>query len=470
MSIRLGLVGLSLATACALHARSASAQAGAARAFPTDAEVLAIIKQRVDEKRSAGIVVGLLESNGKTRIIAYGDPGPGKLPLDGNTVFEIGSITKVFTSTALAQMVLEGKVKLDDPVQQYLPTTVKLPEHSGVKITLGNLSTQTSGLPRMPSNFRPKDATNPYAEYTEQQMYEFLSGYTLTRNPGALFEYSNLGVGLLGHALSRADRKSYEQFQQDRIWTPLGMTRTAITLTPWMHEHLALGHDANGGVTANWDLPTFAGAGAIRSTAIDMLKFVAAAANTETGPLGKALAFAQQPRAAAGGPQARIGLNWITRYTATDTIVWHNGGTGGYRTFAGVEPSRKIGVVVLTNSGGAGADDIGMHLLDPGIPLAPAPAPVKQRTAIAVAPAVLARYVGSYQLAPGAVVDITLAGDTLSAQLTGQQRLRIWPESEVDFFYKEVDAQITFVYDARGTVTSLVLHQNAQNLTAPRIK
>lgn len=470
MQKRLGFL-VPLGTMVATALASVAAQSNSAgRAFPADAEVLAIIKQRVDEKRSAGIVVGLLESNGTTRIIAYGDPGPGKLPLDGNSVFEIGSITKVFTSTALAQMVLDGKVKLDDPVQQLLPATVKLPERSGFKITLGNLSTQTSGLPRMPNNFRPKDATNPYADYTEQQMYEFLSGYTLTRDPGALFEYSNLGVGLLGHALSRADGKSYEQFQRDRIWVPLGMTRTAITLTLWMQEHLALGHDANGGIAANWDLPTFAGAGAIRSTASDMLKFVAAAANTETGPLSKAMAFAQEPRAPMGGPQMRIGLNWITRYTATDTIVWHNGGTGGYRTFAGVEPSRKIGVVVLTNSGGAGADDIGMHLLDPSIPLAPAPAPVKQRTAITVAPAILARYVGTYQLAPGAIVEVTLSGDTLSAQLTGQGRLRIWPESEVDFFYKEVDAQITFVYDARGTVTSLVIHQNGQNLTAPKTK
>jgi CubicO group peptidase (beta-lactamase class C family) len=442
----------------------------AARSFPTDAEVLAIIKKRVEEKRSAGIVVGLLESNGTTRIVAYGDPGPGKLPLDGNSVFEIGSITKVFTGTALAQMVLEGKVKLDDPAQQFLPSTVKLPERGGLKITLGNLSMQTSGLPRMPNNFRPKDATNPYADYTEQQMYEFLSGYMLPRDPGALFEYSNLGVGLLGHALSRADGKPYEQSQRDRIWTPLGMTHTAITLTPWMKEHLVLGHDANGDIAANWDLPTFAGAGAIRSTANDMLKFVAAAANTETGPLAEAMAFAQQTRASAGGTQMRVGLNWLTRSTATSTIVWHNGGTGGYRTFAGVEPSLKVGVVVLTNSGGAGADDIGLHLLDSNIPLAPAPAPVKQRTAVSVAPAILARYVGQYQLAPGAVFDITLSGDTLWAKLADQPRFQLWAESETDYFYKEVDAQITFVFDARGVVSSLILHQNGQNPTAPKIK
>jgi D-alanyl-D-alanine-carboxypeptidase/D-alanyl-D-alanine-endopeptidase len=447
-----------------------SAQAPAARGFPSDADILAIIKKRVEEKRSAGIVVGILEANGKTRVISFGDPGPGKLPLDGNTVFEIGSISKVFTGTMLAQMVLEGKVKLDDPVQQYLPSTVKIPERGAFKVTLGNLSTQTSGLPRMPDNFAPKDPANPYADYTEQQMYTFLSGHTLRRDPGSLFEYSNLGVGLLGHALSRSAGTSYEQLVTQRILTPLGMTRTAITLSPWMKEHLALGHDANGDVTANWDIPTLAGAGALRSTANDMLKFVAAAANTSAGPLAKAMAFAQETRASAGGPQVKIGLNWITRYTANDTLVWHNGGTGGYRTFAGVSPSRKVGVVVLTNSGGAGADDIGIHLLDPSVPLAPPPPTIKQRTAITVAPAILAKYVGEYQLAPQAIFEIKLSGDTLSAKLTGQGWLRIWPETETDFFYKEVDAQLKFVFDARGNVTALTLFQNGQQANAPKVK
>ncbi len=267
--------------------------------------MLAIIRQRVADKRSAGIVVGLIESDGRTRILAFGDPGPGKPPLDGNTAFEIGSISKVFTSTVLAQMVLEGKVKLDDPVQKYLPSSVRIPTRNGKQITLGNLSMQNSGLPRMPANFSPRDPSNPYADYSVQQMYDFLSGYTLTRDPGEQFEYSNLGVGLLGHVLSLASGRSYEQLEQERVWTPLGMTHTAITLTPWMSEHLALGHDAQGKVVPNWDLPTFAGAGAIRSTAADMLKFIAANLRTDRGPLGKAMASAQQERAPAGGSERR---------------------------------------------------------------------------------------------------------------------------------------------------------------------
>lgn len=336
--------------------------------FPSDSAILAILSPRVQEKRSAGIVVGLLEPDGRTRIIALGDPGPNKAPLDGNSVFEIGSISKVFTSTVLAQMVLQNSVALDDPVQKFLPATVTMPTRNGKQITLANLSTHNSGLPRMPSNFRPADPANPYADYTVQQMYEFLTGYALTRDPGDQFEYSNLGVGLLGHALSLASEKSYEELERQMVWIPLGMTETAITLTPWMQGHLALGHNEAGEIVPNCDMPTLAGAGAIRSTAVDMLKFVAANIHNDRGPLGAAMAFAQQPRGSAG-PGAAIGLNWIIQRAGGDTIIWHNGGTAGYRTFIGFVPSRKIGVVVLTNSGGAGADDIGMHLLNPLLPL-----------------------------------------------------------------------------------------------------
>jgi hypothetical protein len=178
------------------------------------------------------------------------------------------------------------------------------------------------------------------------------------------------------------------------------------------------------------------------------------------------MAFAQKERAAAGN--MRIGLNWLTTHTGADTIVWHNGGTGGYRTFIGFEPSRRVGVVVMTNTTGAGADDIGFHLLDPALPLAPAPAPPKQRTAIDVRADVLARYVGSYQLAPNLTLEVTLTNGALFVHPTDQPTFRLWPESETDFFLKELDAQLTFQRDASGTVTGLVLHQGGQNMTAPK--
>ncbi len=448
----------------------ASYAQSSARAFPSDSVVLAIIRQRVEEKRSAGIVVGMIDAEGRTRIIAFGDPGPGQPPLDGNTIFEIGSISKVFTATVLAQMALEGKVSLDDPVRKFLPPAVRVPTRNGKEITLGMLSMQNSGLPRMPGNFHPKDPANPYADYSVQQMYDFISGYDLPRDPGAQFEYSNLGVGLLGHALSLAAGTSYEALERTRIWAPLGMAHTAITLSPWMRQHLALGHDDGGAVVPLWDLPTFAGAGAIRSNAVDMLKFLDANLHPDRGAMGKAMAFAHEERATAGSAAVGIGLNWISRHTAGDTIVWHNGGTGGYRTFAGFVRARKIGVVVLTNSGNAGADDIGMHLLDPTIALAPRPVSRKQRSAIEMPLNVLERYVGRYQLSPAFAIEITSREGALFLQATGQGIVRLWPEAETEFFLKEVDAQVSFVRDAQGVVTSLVLHQNGQDASGKKMK
>ena len=452
------------------HAQSATSTAAAQGSFPSDSAVLAIIRQRVEEKRSAGIVVGLLEPDGRRRVVAYGDPGPGQPALDGSSVFEIGSISKVFTATVLAELVQEGKVKLTDPVQKYLPSSVHVPSRNGKQITLGSLSEQNSGLPRLPSNFHPANPANPYADYGAQQLYEFLSGYTLPRDPGAEFEYSNVGVGLLGHALALATGKSYEELERTRVWAPLAMEHTAITLTPWMKSHLALGHDEQGNVVPNWDLTVLAGAGAIRSTTNDMLKFAEANLHPERGALQQAMAFAHEERAPAGSPQMRIGLNWMNLHAGADTIVWHNGGTGGYRSFLGLLPSRKMAVVILTNSTGEGADDIGMHLLDPALPLTPKRAPVKQRTAITLPAASLERYVGTYQLAPNFVIEVTSDAGALYAQPTGQQKFRLWPESELDFFLKEVDAQMTFARDAAGKVTGLVLHQGGHDSPAPKVK
>src|SRR5437016_11097706 len=143
-------------------------------------------------------------------------------------------------------MVDHGEVRLDDPVAKYLPSSVRVPSRNGRQITLLDLVTQSSGLPRMPSNFTPRDSMNPYADYSVQQLYAFLSSYQLTRDIGATYEYSNLGVGLLGHALALKAGTSYEQLVTRRVLIPLQMKETAITLTPALRARLALGHDGEG--------------------------------------------------------------------------------------------------------------------------------------------------------------------------------------------------------------------------------
>jgi CubicO group peptidase (beta-lactamase class C family) len=171
-----------------------------------------------------------------------------------------------------------------------------------------DLTTQVSGLPRQPANLSPRDSTNPYADYSVQQLYTFLSGYELTRDIGAEYEYSNLGVGLLGHALALKAGMSYEELVRRRILAPLGMRETAITITPALRSRLAPGHDAEGNVVANWDLPTLAGAGALRSTARDMLIFLAANLDSMATPLSRTLRQTHAARHSTNNPDLQIGL------------------------------------------------------------------------------------------------------------------------------------------------------------------
>ncbi len=430
-----------------------------------DSVIRRILQERVATKRAVGIVVGVLD-HGQKKLFVEGTADAPGVALDGNTVFEIGSITKVFTASLLADMVARGEVRLDDPVAKYLPPSVHVPSRNGKQITLLDLATQSSGLPRMPSNFNPKDQNNPYADYSVDQMYAFLSGYRLPRDIGAQYEYSNLGVGLLGHALSLRAGKSYEALVTERILKPLGMNDTRITLDGASKAHLARGHGVTGEAVANWDLPTLAGAGALRSTANDLFKFLAANLDTSSKPLGSVLATTHFARRDVDGGQMKIGLNWHILNAFDRPLVWHNGGTGGYRTFIGMDAPRQRGVIVLSNQSVA-PDDIGFHILDVRAPMTPAP---KVRKEIAVDPAVIQGYVGVYQLAPNFALTITREGNSLYGQATGQPKIQLFAELPTEFFLKEVDAQITFETDPAGKTTRLILHQGGMNIPGAKTK
>ncbi len=438
--------------------------------IPSDSEIHKILVDRVgDPKLGIAIVVGVIDSNGR-RVISYGSLARNdNRRLDGDTVFEIGSISKVFTSLLLMDMVRRGEVSVNDPVSKYLPASVKVPERNGRKITLADLSTQSSGLPRMPTNFHPKDMGNPYADYSVQQMYDFISGYQLTRDIGSQYEYSNLAVGLLGHVLSLRAGTSYEALLRSRICEPLGMKDTRITLTPEMKARLAVGHNASADPVPNWDLPTLAGAGAIRSTANDMLTFLAANLGYTKTPLAQAMADEISIRRPTGMADLEIAYAWHIQTKDGSSIIWHNGGTGGYRTYAGFDPKARTGVVVLTNiSTAAGGDDIGRHLLNASYPLTKVTPPTEHK-AISLDPKVFDRYAGSYQFGPFALMTISRDGEHLYSQLTDQPKVEIQAESERKFYAKSVSAELTFDVDPQGAVTQVVLHQGGAEMTAKRL-
>ena len=332
-------------------------------------EIRSIMTNRVDEHKTVGIVVGMINEKGRT-VIGYGriakdaDPKP-----DGDTVFEIGSITKVFTSLLLADMVERGEVKPEDPVAKLLPPSVKVPERNGRKITLLDLSMQISGLPRLPNNLRPADFANPYADYDPPKLYAFLSGYELKRDIGEKYEYSNLGAGLLGHALALKAGVSYEGLVRKRILEPLGMTSTSITLSDSEKRRLATGYNPSLNPVKNWDFDALAGCGALRSTANDMLKFLAANLELTDTPLKTAMRRMRSVHRETGVDDLEIGMAWHIFHKFGTDVVWHNGGTYGYRTFAGFNLVSKTGVVVLSNTF-FDCDSIGFHALESRYPVA----------------------------------------------------------------------------------------------------
>ncbi|MGD0619808.1 MAG: serine hydrolase domain-containing protein [Bryobacteraceae bacterium] len=336
--------------------------AALSRAATSD-DIRSILANRVDQKKAVGIIVATIDAHGRNTV-AYGTVAKDRSDApDGSTVFEIGSITKVFTSLLLADMVEHGEVRPDEPVADLLPKTVKVPSHNGRQITLLDLSMQSSGLPRLPTNAQPADFMNPYADYTPAKLYEFLSGYTLTRDPGEKYEYSNLGAGLLGHALALKAGISYEELLRKRVFDPLGMHDTSITLTADQRKRLAPGYNAALNPVANWTFDVLAGCGALHSTANDLLTFLAANMELADTPLKAAMRRMRSMRKPTGMPDIDIAMAWHILTKFGGEIVWHNGGTYGYRSFIGFDPAAKKGVVVLCNAF-MDNDDVGLHELD----------------------------------------------------------------------------------------------------------
>lgn len=322
-----------------------------------------VLQQRIDaDPTAAGIVVGVIDDKHLMLIHVGQADKTNHRTLTNNSLLEIGSITKTFTGILLADMNLKGEVSLDDPVVNYLPKGVTMPTRSGATIRLRDLATHTSGLPRLPTNLTPRDMSNPYDDYSEADLYQFISNYQLTRDIGSTVEYSNVGMGLLGHVLALKSGKSYEQLVTERILMPLGMTDTSIRLSTAQKKRMATGHDITGKATPLWDFPTLAGAGALRSSGHDMMIYLQANMGILKTPLNGAIALSQKFQQPFGSDTISIGLAWLTEKTPGGDLVWHNGGTGGFRSFIGFNKLGKQGVLVLANSSGD-ADAIGRAIL-----------------------------------------------------------------------------------------------------------
>ena len=306
------------------------------------------------------IVVGIITPNG-TQVYGYGNISKANsTKVNGNTIFDTASLTKTFTTALLVDMVKQGLVNLEDPIELYLPTNVKAPTYNRHEIALEDLATHTSGLPGFPAGWIRNHT------YSTQQVYNFLSNATLQSEPGAKANYSDFGMGLLGHILSIRAGVPYAQLVKDRILSVLGMdstgiamNSTAIILSDTLKSRLAKGHIGGKEVNLEFIPEAIQPAGALHSTANDLLKYLAANIGLihtsindilqETHlirhdyPQAPSLHFDSNKSLSA----SYVGLGWFIDTNLGTEVIQHSGGIDGYSSFIGFNPTRKEGLVIL---------------------------------------------------------------------------------------------------------------------------
>lgn len=415
--------------------------------------VAAFAAPLVDAGCAGSVVVGVLD--GDTRLVRgfgrVGDAAPA-----GRTRYEIGSVTKVFTGLLLADAVVRGVVALDDPVQGLLPDGATLPQFEDQPVRLWHLTTHTSGLPRLP-DMKGSDPKDPYAHFDDARLFGVLPEARVRRAPGEKYVYSNLGVGLLGRALAhKQGAVSYDALLRERVLAPLGLQATGCELPADAPPRTLDGDDDH-----PWRLASLAGAGGLRSTVDDLLAFLQAQwAPPE--PLRAAVDLALTKRH-DGEVGVGMGLGW---HIAKDGFTrWHSGGTGGYRSMVLVAREQRRAVVVLANTTSDVVNQIGEGVFRRlfGLPAEP-----PQVEAAAAVPAEqLARLCGRYRMPDGVIVQVVQDARGLTAQLTGQPALRVYPRSATELFYRAVAASLVFELDGEAPV-ALTLHQNGQRFRCAR--
>ena len=422
------------------------------------------VRQRAEELTRAGmhasIVIAVIDGK-ESAVYGFGSVHAGKNAKPGaDTVYQIGSVTKTMTALLLADAVVEGKVKLDEPVAALLPAYT-VPAFDGKQISLLDLATHYSALPRLPDNFAPKDPANPYAEYSEAKQRQFLAACRLPHAPGTAFDYSNIGYAVLGTALAAQAGTSYEALLQKRIAAPLGMRSTSNTPSHGMLARLAPGHLLSGEATPAWELNVVAPAGGVYSSARDMVAYLQAYMLRPLRPYALAI---QPQRPLAADSATKIGLAWLLQQQQGHSYAWHSGQTGGYASYAAFTTDGKRGVVVLTNTART-IDALGVSALLPGTPLPPLKKPP---VAIELPRAALAEYVGAYGLDKDFTLTLSLGKHGLEAAGTGVGSAPLFASARDRFFFRAIEAELALTRDAAGKIAGAVLSQDGQDVILPR--
>ena len=427
-------------------------------------KIAELVQPLLDSGALHGVSVGVIDQDERW-MGNFGVLGKGRQqsPTD-DTIYEIGSITKVFTGILLADATVAGDVSLETSVGEIMLEAAEANPEVASAIQLRHLSTHSSGLPRMPTNLSPADPLDPFADYSRRLMTDFMTTVKLSSKPGTPSGYSNFGVGLLGELLAMKANKSYAELLSSRLTEPLGMTDTSTEVRQDAGRRLAPPHQASGVPGREWRFDAMAGAGAIRSTPEDMLRFIDANLAPPPGRLGDAIELAWKQQTEAQGDAFAMGLGWhIARDGSTR---WHNGQTDGYHSMLLISRPLRAGVVVLSNSPIQEIDLLGETIVRLIAGIEPRPIAL---AGMAVDESVVKRLVGRYQLVPGFILNVTANGKRLFLQATGQQQVTLVAQSETKWSVVGVEAVLEFELPVEGNANVVTLHQNRASLPATRL-
>lgn len=419
----------------------------------------ALLKARLAQQ-GVGLVALQIEREAVS-VVAQGQAREA-VPLRDDALFEIGSITKTFTALLLADAVVRRRFALDDPIESAL-SGVTLRDSAGAPIRWIDVATHRSGLPRLPTNMAPKDPADPYADYDENRLIDFLRAFKPTVPRDTRWEYSNLGFGLLGYALGRAAGGSYPELLAERVLRPLGMSRTAVALPGRAIAGLVDGHDAEKRPVPHWHLDVLAGAGALVMPAADLARYAQAALSPDTTPLGEAFRLAQRRHAAGASEINPIGLAWLRAPLNGRTVLTHDGGTAGFSSSLWLDPERQRAAAVVANAM-VEVNDLALHLLDESVPTKDLS--LTRQPVVAMTPEQLAPLAGVYALRPEFKLTVSVHDGELWAQATGQAAFPLFAKAPRRFFAKITPLEIEFAEGPQPA--SLILVQGGQTLRFSR--
>ncbi len=438
----------------------------------TESDLKQHVATLVENKTLQAVSLGIIQPGNSSAITAHaGGLSTAKaVPPDDRTLYEIGSITKVFTALLLADAVVRGEVTLDTPIARLLPADVALPDNAGERITLLMLATHTSGLPRIPAEISAINFTNPYAAYDESDLWKTLRRVKLDFEPGTKAGYSNLAAGLLGTLLARNAGTTYEQLLLTRIAQPLGMTDTVLTPSEEQRTRFAPAFTSAGLPWSHWEFQSLAGAGGIRSTTADMMRFAAAMLHPADtpAPLAKAieLAWERQSLTATFVPGGQA-LGWML--AGDGKTRWHNGMTGGFHSALFINRELGAASLLLANRSNPAGTGLAESLFRRAAGIPERPMPNKDRAEVALTEAQLDRCTGTFRITPKFALTFERQNLALVLTPTGQPADRLYAASPETFFSRRVAADIVFEFPSDGgPATALTLKQNGREARAVR--